>query len=63
MSAEYIEVCKVLGIDPEVEFVKLNPDGTIGFTCGKRSEIINLLNSVREAGFTPSPALIAAAER
>ena len=53
----YDDICRTLGISPEVRFVKVTPAGTIGFTIGKPEEIALLQRMVRENGFRPTKAL------
>jgi hypothetical protein len=60
MTKKYQEVCKALGFLPEVQFVKLNRGGSIGFTCGRPQEIRALLKAVNALGLTPSKALVQA---
>ena len=56
-SPKYIETCKRLGFRPEIQFVKLNSNGSIGFTCGKPEEIRSLARAVEREGMKMSVAL------
>jgi hypothetical protein len=54
VEMNYKDVCKELGYKPDVNFVKVNNQGYIGFTVGKPDEIRRLYRNVTNKGFTPS---------
>lgn len=56
-STKYIETCARLGFQPEVNFVKINANGSIGYTIGKPEEIRSLARAVERAGMKMSVAL------
>ena len=54
---EYTEVCKDLGVNPEIHFVTVTNRGTISFTIGKPDEIKTLRKAVINKGYKPSRKL------
>lgn len=56
-NQRYEAVCKMLGMDSSIHFVKINRGGYIGFSCGKPDEIKLLYSRVISAGFRPSAGL------
>lgn len=60
-KTSYIDRCNQLGFVPESHFVKINANGSIGFTAGKPEEIRHLFLNVLSAGLRPSAALREAA--
>ena len=50
----YEEICKLLCILPEVQFVKVTKAGTIDFTIGKPNEINFLISKIDSAGMQMS---------
>jgi hypothetical protein len=63
LSDRYRETCARLGFDPDVKFVEILPDGTIGYTCGKPDEVRALLAACKRTGLKASKALRRAAAR
>ena len=57
----YEEICRDLGINASVHFVKPTTACTIDFTAGKPEEINHLLRACRERGYKPSQKLSDAA--
>lgn len=53
----YPDICHELGFLAETHFVQVNSAGSIGFTCGKPSEIRALAAAVSEHGYRPSKTL------
>jgi hypothetical protein len=62
-KANYDEVCHELGFDPRSKFVKIGPNGSIGFTVGKPQEILALREAASLAGYAISRGLEAARKR
>lgn len=56
-SDEYRRVCKDLGFNPYVRFVRLYQGGTIGFTVGRPEEIKSLAWEAHCQGYKLSPSL------
>lgn len=53
----YTEVCELIGANPKINFVKINPDGSIGFTLGHPDEIDWLQQRCLELGLAMTPQL------
>jgi hypothetical protein len=63
VEMSYDEVCKDLGYDPGIKFVKVTTQGRISFTAGKPSEIIRLNKDVTDKGYAPSDNLTKAVRK
>lgn len=57
---DYDATCEQLGFQPRIKFVKINPNGSIGFTAGTPDEIRALLYAVRQERMTPDSKLLRA---
>lgn len=57
IERSYPDICHELGFLAETHFVQVNSVGSIGFTCGKPSEIRALAAAVSEHGYRPSKTL------
>jgi hypothetical protein len=57
MKTAYREICKKLGMRPEIKFVQVTKAG-ITFTSGRPEEIMALLKAVRYAHLKPAPSLL-----
>lgn len=53
----YDTLCTMLGINSEARFIAVDEFGCIGFTCGKREEILLLKNKCKRLGFRMQKAL------
>jgi hypothetical protein len=54
MSVTYETICRRLGFNAAVRFVKVLPGGAIGFTAGKPEEIRSLRAACVREGFKMS---------
>jgi len=54
VKMNYEDVCKELGYKSDVNFVKVDDQGYIGFTVGRPDEIRELYSRLNNKGFIPS---------
>jgi hypothetical protein len=53
----YHRTCKTLGFNPDVKFIRIHMDGSIGFAAGKPEEIMALHDACRKHGYRVHPNL------
>lgn len=56
----YEHVCGTMGINPDVNWIKITNRGTISFTCGHPYELRDLLREIGKCGYKPSQKLVKA---
>ena len=54
----YNSICRLLGYNPDVQFVRITETGQVSFTSGQPHELRELLYRVRQANLKPCPHLV-----